>query len=74
MALAKLVGLHCRPGPGASGSRPARTISRRPNAFAAEVVDRDPKGPLVLAAAVGFHKAGQFELALPLSEKAATHA
>jgi tetratricopeptide (TPR) repeat protein len=39
---------------------------------AADIAERDKKGSLILAAGVGFHKSGQIELALPLSEKAAT--
>ncbi|MGO9811460.1 MAG: tetratricopeptide repeat protein, partial [Isosphaeraceae bacterium] len=39
-------------------------------ALAAEISNRDKVGTLVLAAGVGYHKAGQLDLALPLSEKA----
>ena len=39
--------------------------------LAAEVAQSDQKGSLILAAAVGYHKARRLELALPLAEKAA---
>ncbi len=38
----------------------------------AAVIERDKEGSLVLAAAVGYHKAGQLALALPVSERAAS--
>jgi tetratricopeptide (TPR) repeat protein len=39
--------------------------------FAEAISQRDQEGSLVLAAGVGFHKVGRFELALPFSEKGA---
>jgi tetratricopeptide (TPR) repeat protein len=39
--------------------------------LAAEIARRDTKGALILALAVGFHKAGQLELALPYAQDAA---
>ncbi|HKM54006.1 MAG TPA: tetratricopeptide repeat protein, partial [Isosphaeraceae bacterium] len=40
--------------------------------LAAEIRDHDKTGALMLAAASGLHKVGQFELALPLAQTAAT--
>jgi tetratricopeptide (TPR) repeat protein len=39
--------------------------------IAAETARSDPKGPMILAIAIGLHKAGQFELALPYAQAAA---
>ncbi len=39
--------------------------------LARELTARDASGPMILAVAAGFHKARQFELALPYAEKAA---
>ena len=39
--------------------------------IADEIVGRDQQGPLILGAAVGFHKARQFEPALPYAQAAA---
>ncbi len=39
--------------------------------IADEIAGRDQQGPLILALAVGFHKARQFELALPYAQAAA---
>ena len=69
-AVARLIQLLAgrRPGgePASAGDlEQARTL-------AAEIGNRDKDGSIVLAAGVGYHKAGQFDLALPLSEKAAT--
>jgi cellulose synthase operon protein C len=50
--------------PSASDLEQARTLTT-------EISKRDQGGPIVLAAGVGYHKAGQLNLALPLSEKAA---
>jgi tetratricopeptide (TPR) repeat protein len=38
----------------------------------AETARRDPKGPMILAIAIGLHKAGQLDLALPYAQDAAT--
>ena len=70
VAVAKLVQLLA--GPGASGQPASAGDLEEARKFAAEVSQRDKEGSLVLAAGVGFHKAAQFELALPFSEKAAT--
>ena len=51
--------------PSAADLEQARTLT-------AEISNRDQGGAMVLAAGVGYHKAGQLDLALPLSEKAAT--
>ena len=67
-AVAKLVGLLAGRGPG--GESPSPSDIEEARRVAAEVAGRDAKGSLILAAAVGFHKAGQIDLALPLSEKA----
>ena len=69
-AVARLIQLLAgrRPGgePASAGDlEQARTL-------AAEIGNRDTDGSIVLAAGVGYHKAGQLDLALPLSEKAAT--
>src|SRR5262249_22541430 len=39
--------------------------------IAAEIARRDAKGPMILALAIGFHKAGQLEMALPYAQDAA---
>lgn len=49
---------------GAAGLAEAKQIAEETKA-------RDQKGSMILAAAVGFHKAGRFELAEPLAAKAA---
>ncbi len=69
-AVARLIQLLAgrRPGgePASAGDlEQARTM-------AVEIGNRDTDGSIVLAAGVGYHKAGQLDLALPLSEKAAT--
>ncbi len=56
-AVAKLVGLLAGRGPG--GESPSPSDIEEARRVAAEVAGRDPKGSLILAAAVGFHKAGQ---------------
>ncbi len=59
----------CEPaGPGKPAD-PARLDEAR--AFAEEFAGKDEKGPLTLAAAVGLHRSGQLESALPWAEKAA---
>jgi len=59
-------------GPGDQGQSPSPADLDQVRALVAELSARDGKGALVLAAAVGLHKAGQLEMALPLAEKAAT--
>jgi len=55
------------------GGEPASAADlEQARALAAEIGNRDKNGSIVLAAGVGYHKAGQLDLALPLSEKAAT--
>jgi tetratricopeptide (TPR) repeat protein len=70
LGLAKLIQLMAGPGPGGEAPSPGDVEEARK--VAAETVAADKKGAMVLAAGVGFHKAGQPELALPLSEKAVT--
>ncbi len=41
------------------------------NRIAAEISGRDKKGFMILAVAIGFHRAGQLDLALPLARDAA---
>jgi tetratricopeptide (TPR) repeat protein len=53
------------------GQPPAATDLEAARRIAAEIARRDAKGPLILALAVGFHKAGQLELALPYAQDAA---
>lgn len=57
--------------PSATGrpADPARLDEAR--AFAEEFAGKDDKGTLALAAAVGLHRSGQLEAALPWAEKAA---
>jgi cellulose synthase operon protein C len=56
-----------------TGGTPAAPAElREAAAFAREVGAKDAKGNLCLALAVGFHKAGQIDLALPWAETAAT--
>jgi tetratricopeptide (TPR) repeat protein len=70
LSLAKLIQLLA--GRGAAGEPASPGDLEEARRLADEVAAADKKGTLVLAAGVGFHKAGQLELALPLSEKAAT--
>jgi predicted Zn-dependent protease len=58
-------------GPGPRGAAPKAEDIVTASRIAAEVAEKDKDGSLILAAAVGFHKAGQLELALPLASKAA---
>lgn len=58
-------------GPGPNGEAPSPGDVEQAKRRAAEIAGRDKEGSLVLAAGVGFHKAGQLDLALPLSEQAA---
>jgi cellulose synthase operon protein C len=70
LGLAKLIQLLAGRGPG--GEVPSPGDLEEAKRLATELAATDKKGTLILAAGVGYHKAGQFELALPLSEKAAT--
>jgi predicted Zn-dependent protease len=70
VAVARLIQLLAGRGPG--GGPPSPGDLEQARRMAAEISDRDKEGSLVLAAGVGFHKAAQLDLALPLSEKAAT--
>ncbi len=55
------------------GGEPAGTGDlEQARTLAVAIGNRDKNGSLLLAAGVGYHKAGQLALALPLSEKAAT--
>ncbi len=69
-ALAQYVQVLAEPDPAAPSARSAGLDEAK--RLAAEVVARDQKGAEVLAVAVGLHKARRLDLALPLSEKAAT--
>jgi tetratricopeptide (TPR) repeat protein len=57
--------------PRADGRKPTPAEVAEAQALARSVGDRDQKGSLTLALAVGFHKAGQLDLAMPWAEKAA---
>jgi predicted Zn-dependent protease len=57
--------------PRADGRTPTPAEVAEAKALARSVGDRDEKGSLTLALAVGFHKAGQLDLAMPWAEKAA---
>jgi tetratricopeptide (TPR) repeat protein len=69
VGLAQLVELLASPAGPSGQPDPARLQAARD--LAASVVDRDKSGSLTLAASVGFHKAGQVELARDWVEKAA---
>ena len=69
VAVARLIQLLAGPGP--QGQPPSPGDLEQARQLAAEISARDKEGSLVLAVGVGFHKAGQLELALPLSLKAA---
>lgn len=69
-ALAQYVQLLAEPDPSGPSARPAGLDEAK--RLAADVVARDSKGGEILAVAVGLHKARRLDLALPLSEKAAT--
>ncbi len=56
--------------PREGGRKPSAEELADAKAIADEVGARDQKGPLLLAIAVGYHKAEQFDLALPWAEKA----
>jgi predicted Zn-dependent protease len=68
-AVVKLIQL--RAGRGPDGQAPSPEEVQRARAFAEELSSRDKDGSLILAAGVGFHRAGQLELAMPFSEQAA---
>jgi tetratricopeptide (TPR) repeat protein len=68
-AVSRLVHMLASPQPG--GGPPSAADLEHARALCAEISSRDQQGALVLAAAVGYHKAGQLNLALPLSERAA---
>jgi predicted Zn-dependent protease len=53
------------------GRKPGSAELAEAQALAQSVGTSDPGGKLLLALAVGFHKAGQLDLALPWAEKAA---
>ena len=53
------------------GQPPAEADLAEARRIAEEIAGRDAKGPMILALAVGFHRAGQLELALPLARQAA---
>ena len=54
------------------GQPPAAADITEAKRLAAEIAGRDDKGQLILALAIGFHKAGQLDLAFPNAEAAAT--
>ncbi len=55
----------------AGGPAPAEADLVEARRLADEVRRRDAKGRLILAMAIGFHRAGQLDLALPLAREAA---
>ena len=57
--------------PREDGSKPTPAELAEAQALADSVGQHDEKGNLALALAVGFHKAGQLDLAMPWAEKAA---
>ncbi len=57
--------------PSNDGSPPSSADLHEANAIAEKLTAKDPSGVFSLAAAVGFHKAGQVDLALPYARKAA---
>ncbi len=69
-AVARLIQILATRQPGGGASSTGDLEQAR--LLAADIGKRDTEGSLLLAAGVGYHKAGQFDLALPLSEKAAT--
>jgi predicted Zn-dependent protease len=58
--------------PRAGGQPASATEMAEATTFARATGDRDTRGNLCLALAVGFHKAGHFDLALPWAEKASS--
>ncbi|MGC8640827.1 MAG: tetratricopeptide repeat protein [Isosphaeraceae bacterium] len=68
-AVARLIQLLAGPGPQGQPASPG-DLEQAKN-LAADIAKRDKEGSLILAVGVGFHKAGQLDLALPPSMKAA---
>jgi cellulose synthase operon protein C len=58
--------------PREDGSKPSPAALDEARDLAKTIGDRDTKGNLILALAVGFHKGGQVDLAMPWAEKAAS--
>jgi tetratricopeptide (TPR) repeat protein len=58
--------------PRAAGARPDPADLAQARDVVAGIVGRDTRGSMILAAAVGYHKAGQLDEARPLAEKAAS--
>ena len=54
-----------------AGQAPAAADLAEARRIAADVSRRDTNGRMILAIAIGFHRAGQLELALPLAQAAA---
>jgi tetratricopeptide (TPR) repeat protein len=54
------------------GKGPSERELARAKIVAAELTKNDPKGSVTLAVAMGFHKAGQHDLAVPYASAAAT--
>lgn len=69
ITLAQYVQLLSEADPANPGARPIGLDDAK--ALTAEVAKTDADGSLILAAAVGYHKAQRLDLALPLAEKAA---
>jgi tetratricopeptide (TPR) repeat protein len=69
VAVAKLIQILA--GRGADGRAAEPADVQRARRLAEDLDARDKDGSLVLAAGVGFHRAGQLDLALPFSEEAA---
>jgi tetratricopeptide (TPR) repeat protein len=67
--LAQLIQMLTEPRP--EGGSPSDSEIADAKAVAAAATKDDTKGQLILAVAVGFHKAGQLALAVPWAEKAA---
>ncbi len=68
-AAGQLVQLYAERQPG--GAAPSAADLDEARRIAAEVSRRDTKGYLILALAIGFHRAGQFDLAFPFARDAA---
>ena len=68
-AAGQLVQLLSERGP--DGRPPAPSDLAEAQSIAGEIAARDTKGPMILAVASGFHRAGQLDLALPLARSAA---
>lgn len=67
--LAQYVQLLSEADPSSPGGRPVGLEDAKK--LTAELLQKDAPGQLILAAAVGYHKAQRLELSLPLAEKAA---